>query len=400
MKVLWVNTNFMHPTNKGGSIRTIEMLRYLHQWHEIHYVAIADPAHPEGPARAGEYSFRAYPFSHAVADKRSPAFVLEVIKGLFSSLPLAMQRYSSAALGDQLRVLMARERFDRAVVDHLTPGSYFPHLEQSLLFQHNVETIIWRRHAEQASDPIRRLYFGQQAQRMFEFERRVCQASGHIVAVSATDARRMRELFGVTRVSEIPTGVNLEYYTPTGPVAPSADMVFIGSMDWLANIDGVTYFVNDVLPLIRRRRPDATFAVVGRNPGKDVLAMAQRDPGIRVTGTVPDIRPYLWGAGVSVVPLRIGGGTRLKVYESMAARVPQVSTMVGAEGLDFEPGVNIAIADTAEAFAEECLRMLEDRDRATRMATAAWQMVADRFSWEQVARTFNRIMIEETPSAT
>lgn len=399
MRILWVNTNFMHPTNKGGSIRTLEMLRHLHRWHEIHFVAIEDPAYPEGPSRSPEYSARSYPFQHAVPARGSLAFYGQVARAWLSPLPLAMSRYRAPALGTALESLLAQGSFDRAVVDHLTPATYYPDLPRSLLFQHNVETVIWRRYAEQASNPVSRLYFRLQADRMFAFERDVCRAAGHIVAVSATDAMRMRELFGASRVSEIPTGVNLEYYTPTGPAERKADIVFIGSMDWMANQDGVAYFLDDILPRIHERRPATTFAVVGRNPARDLMERARQDPRITVTGTVPDVRPYLWGAGVSIVPLRIGGGTRLKVYESMGARVPLVSTTIGAEGLDYEPGVHLQIADSPAAFADRCLDLLNDPGAAAAMAATAWRMVADRFSWETVAKRFERILTEETPSA-
>jgi glycosyltransferase involved in cell wall biosynthesis len=401
MRILWVNTNFMHPTNKGGSIRTLEMLRHLHRWHEIHFVAIEDPAHPEGPARSAEYSTRSYASKHAVPARGSLAFYGQVASAWLSPLPLAMSRYRSPALGKTLQALLKEGAFDRAVVDHLTPATYYPDLPRALLFQHNVETVIWRRYAEQASNPVSRLYFKLQADRMFRFERDVCRAAGHIVAVSATDASRMRELFGTDRVSEIPTGVNLEYYTPpSGTPERRADIVFVGSMDWMANQDGVAYFLDEVLPRIHERRPATTFAIVGRNPGRDLLERAQKDPRITVTGTVPDVRPFLWGAGVSIVPLRIGGGTRLKVYESMGARVPLVSTTIGAEGLEYEPGVHLHVADSSAAFADRCLDVLADSGAAAAMAATAWQLVAERFSWETVAKRFDRILTEETPSAS
>lgn len=400
MRILWVNTNFMHPTNKGGSIRTLEMLRHLHRWHEIHFVAIEDPLQPEGPARSSEYSTRSYASKHAVPARGSLAFYGQVARAWLSPLPLAMSRYRSPALGKTLQVLLKEGSFDRAVVDHLTPATYYPDLPRALLFQHNVETVIWRRYAEQASNPVSRLYFGLQAERMFRFERDVCRAAGHIVAVSATDASRMRELFGTSRVSEIPTGVNLEYYTPSVTPERKADIVFVGSMDWMANQDGVAYFLDDILPRIHERRPATTFAIVGRNPGRDLLERAQKDPRITVTGTVPDVRPYLWGAGVSIVPLRIGGGTRLKVYESMGAQVPLVSTTIGAEGLEYERGVHLQIADSAAAFADRCLDLLADPGAAAAMAAVAWQLVAERFSWETVAKRFDRILTEETPSAS
>ncbi len=396
MKILWVNSNFMHPTNKGGAIRTLEMLLHLQKRHEIHYAAIENPAQPEGPKRAHEYSYRAYAVRHKVPERGSAAFAAQLVGGMFSPLPLAMKRFRSVELGVFLARLIREEGFDRMVVDHLTPATYFPDLEHGILFQHNVETVIWRRHAEHAADPLRRLYFGVQARRMFEFERRVCRAVAHIVAVSAADAENMRKLFGVTHISEIPTGVNIEHHLPPPGVKCFADLAFVGSMDWLANIDGVKWFVEVVLPLVRRRRPEATFGVIGRMPPPEIRAMAERDPKIFVTGTVEDVRPYLWGSKISVVPLRIGGGTRLKIYESMAAKVPVISTSVGAEGLEVHPPENARIADSAEDFAEACVELLEDAGERTRMAAAAWEMVNARFSWERVAECFERVL-EHTP---
>ena len=391
MKVLWVNTNFMHPTTKGGQIRTLEMLRHLHRWHEIHYVAIEDPAHPEGPARAAEYSFRAYPVRHRIADKRSPVFLAQLARGLLSPVPLAVSRFHPPGMRALLEDLMRRERFDCAVVDHLAPTAYFPGLERSVLFQHNVETMIWRRHVQHAANPLSRWYFNLQAERMFRYEARVSRAAGHIVAVSDEDAAQMRKLFGVTRVSPVPTGVNLEYFAPPPPAPLQWDLVFVGSMDWLPNVDGVAWFVREVLPLIRKRRPAASLAIVGRKPPPQIQELA-RDPRILVSGTVPDIRPYLWGSAVSIVPLRIGGGTRLKIYEAMAAKTAVVSTTIGAEGLEVHPPGDIRIADRPADFADQCLDLLDDPAARCRVASTAWEMVNSRFSWEQVSRCFERIL--------
>jgi glycosyltransferase involved in cell wall biosynthesis len=305
-----------------------------------------------------------------------------------------MKRFESPRLGRLLDQLILREGFDRLVCDHLTPATYFPRLDEAFLFQHNVETVIWRRHVEHAKDPIRRAYFAVQAGKMERFERRVCRTVRHTIAVSSIDAQNMRDYFGVTNISEIPTGVNIEHHAPPSPaeVKPFADLAFVGSMDWLANIDGVTWFVDEVLPLIRRRRPDCSFAVIGRSPPSAIQAMAAQDPRIFVTGTVPDVRPYLWGSAVSIVPLRIGGGTRLKIYESMASRVPVVSTRVGAEGLELRAPQTGRLADTPEEFAAACLELLDAPDERARVADNAWQMVNDRFSWGNVARCFEEIL--------
>ena len=397
MKILVVGPNFLHPTTKGGQIRTLGILRWLARWHEVHYLAYEDPAHPEGPQRASEYSARAYPVSHTVVDKRSIRFAAQLAAGVFSRTPLAVSRYDSPQMRQSVAELIGKESFDRMVVDFLAMAPACPCLERSALFQHNVETMIWRRRAENAWDPARKLYYRLQASRMFAFERQACRVAGQVIAVSPVDAGLMRTMFGAERVSEIPTGVDLEYFARPAPIERVADLVFIGSMDWLPNVDGVEYFVREVLPLIRRRRPGCTLAIVGRTPPPQIADLGRKDAGVRVTGTVADVRPYLWGSAVSVVPLRIGGGTRLKIYEAMAAGVPVVSTTVGAEGLEVHPPENIRIADRPADFAERCLELLEGEDESRRIASRARELVAGRFFWAQVARRFAEAL-ESGPS--
>jgi len=203
MKTLWVNPNFMHPTTRGVQIRTLEMLRHLHRRHEIHYVAIQNRARPEGPTGADEYCTRAYPFPHRIPDKSSPSFWGQLATGLFSELPVAIGRFNPPGMGAFLERLIRQEGFDCAVVDHLAASAYFPDLAHAILFEHNVETLIWRRRVNYANDPLRCWYLRLQAERMFEYERRVSRAAGHVVTVSANDADEMRRLFGVTRVSDI-----------------------------------------------------------------------------------------------------------------------------------------------------------------------------------------------------
>lgn len=389
MKLLWVNANFLHPTTKGGQIRTLEMLKCLHRRHEVHYVAIENPEEPEGPARAHEYSTKSYPIRLNVPDKRSPAFLLQAAAGLLSSVPVAVSRWCSKDAERLIADLLRKEKFDRAICDFLVSSGHYPDLPGCALFQHNVETMIWRRTAGHAAG-VKKRYMQLQARRMFEYERKVCRQVGYTIAVSEVDAALMREMFGVSNVAAVPTGVDIDYFQPR-PVDPVADLVFVGSMDWRPNEDGVGWFAREILPLIRKQKPDCTVAIVGRNPSPEIRSLA--DNKVTITGTVPDVRPYLWGSKLSIVPLRIGGGTRLKIYESMAARTPVVSTSVGAEGLSYRDGEDILIADTPPAFADACVRLLEGEPQRASIADAAWQMVASRFSWEQISREFEELML-------
>ncbi len=394
MKILWVNPNLLHPTTKGGQIRTLEMLRRLRRRHEIHYVAFEGPHNEEGLRRSPEYCSRVSQVKHGVPSRQSLAFAGQLAAGLFSPLPVAVARYRSPDLRRLLARLLHEGAYDTVVCDFLVAAASMPDLKRAVLLQHNVETLIWRRLAQHARNRWARSYLAMQAGRMFRYERDTCRACRRVVAVSPADAGHMRSLFGLADVPDVPTGVDVGYFTPPLAAEPVSDLVFIGSMDWLPNIDGVRYFCSRILPLIRRRLARCSLTIAGRLPAPEIRALATQDPLIRVTGTVADIRPYLWESAVSVVPLRIGGGTRLKIYESMAAGVPVVSTTVGAEGLVYEHGANILIADDPQAFAAACVDLLQDVSRRRAMATAARRMVAERFSWERVAERLEQILVE------
>jgi glycosyltransferase involved in cell wall biosynthesis len=287
--------------------------------------------------------------------------------------------------------LTKREKFDSVVCDFLNASQNMPDLGSAVLFQHNVEAVIWKRQAERAGNPAVRAYFGLQARKMRDYEQQACRKAKSVIAVSEADAEIMRRDYGAQRVFPVSTGVDLDYFAPQ-PAPATADLVFVGSMDWLPNVDGVTWFVEEILPLIRRRRPETTLAVVGRKPGREMLELAAGDSKIRVTGTVPDVRPFMWGSAISIVPLRIGGGTRLKIYEAMAAKIPVVSTTIGAEGLDYKPGENIVIADPPQTFAEQCVALLNNAAERKRLAASAWELVRSRYSWEVVCHQFERLL--------
>jgi glycosyltransferase involved in cell wall biosynthesis len=399
MKILWVAPTFLHPTNRGGQIRTLQMLSHLHRWHEIHYLAFASSGEPEGLQRAGEYSTQAYAIPHQPPNRKSLRFLLQAARNVFSALPLAVSRYRSAAMRRKIDELLVIEKYDRIVCDFLFVAPNIRVIERSVLFEHNVETTIWQRHGETATNPFARVFFSIQSRRMFAYEAATCRQSAHVVAVSDTDVARFREMFGVTKVSSVPTGVDVDYFRPgSAREVPRADLTFVGSMDWLPNVDGILYFTRDILPLIRERKPDCSLAIVGRNPPREIVELGNQDPRINVTGTVPDIRPYFWNSSISIVPLRIGGGTRLKIFEAMAAGAPVVSTSIGAEGLPVSTGQDCYIADSPRDFADRCLELLGDSQLRARIAGAGMELVSTRCSWEHASRCFDQIL-QKAPSA-
>ncbi|HEU4799882.1 MAG TPA: glycosyltransferase [Gemmatimonadales bacterium] len=392
MHVLWIKTELLHPVDKGGRIRTYHMLRALKQRHRVTYLTLDDgQAARDAVERAAEYSDALVRVPHRTAAKRTVRFYGELVANLFSRLPYAVAKYRSPRLTDELRRLVRDEKVDVVICDFLAPSLNVPDDlgVPAVLFQHNVEAMIWQRHAEVRKKSLAHAYFAEQWRRMVRFEREECRRFDRVIAVSVQDSEVIRREYGVADAMDVPTGVDTDYFRPSGQVAAEPlDMVFTGSMDWLPNEDGIRWFVDEVLPLIRAAEPGATLTVVGRYPPAAIRDLAGRDASVRVTGTVPDVRPYVERAALFVVPLRIGGGTRLKIFEAMAMERPVVSTTIGAEGLPVANGKDIVLADAASDFAAAVVRLLRnpaERRAVGQQAAAkvradhAWDRVADRF---------------------
>src|SRR5580765_1986285 len=187
------------------------MLRRLRTRHEIHYLAFHDGQH-EALARSSEYCFKAWPVPFALAPRDSARFWIQAASALFSQLPVVVARKRSRAARQLIEKLLRTEHFDVVVCDFLTPSVNLPPSQPFVLFEHNVETVIWRRYAENAKDPVRRAFFRTQAERLLAFERGACRRAAHVITVSEEDAKLLRDLCGISHVSAVPTGVDVAYF--------------------------------------------------------------------------------------------------------------------------------------------------------------------------------------------
>ena len=391
MHILWIKTELLHPVDKGGRIRTYQMLRALSRSHRVTYLTLDDgTAAPDAPALAMEYCDALERVPFRTREKGTPGFYAELARSLGSPLPYAVWKYRSAAMRRRVAELAGRGDVDVVVCDFLSPSPNVPDGLPcpTVLFQHNVEAAIWRRHAEVARHPATRALFALQARRMREFEGAECRRFDHVVAVSPQDAAVFREEYGARSVSDVPTGVDTGYFRPSDAPRAPRELVFTGSMDWMPNEDAVLHFAAEILPRIRAEVPDAELTVVGRNPTARVRALGEAGIGVRVTGGVPDVRPYLGRGAVFVVPIRVGGGTRLKIFEAMAMECPVVSTTVGAEGLPVRHGEHLLLADEPAAFAASVVALLRDPGRARALGGEAARFVRAEYGWERVAARF------------
>jgi polysaccharide biosynthesis protein PslH len=390
MRILWIKTELLHPIDKGGRIRTYQMLRALTRRHRLTYLCLDDgSAAADALERAREYAHEVVVVPFRPPRKMSPAFFLGLLRNLGSPLPYAIARYRSAALRQKVSQLAAAA--DLVVCDFLTPSLNVPdHLPApTVLFQHNVEARIWERYVTVPQHPLRRAYFRLQWRRMRRHEARECRRFAHVIAVSALDADLFRSDYAVESVGFVPTGVDLEYFSPSSQrPRDSRELVFVGSMDWMPNDDGIRWFSAEVFPRVQERVAGVRLVVVGRSPSPTLRELASRNAAIEVSGTVADVRPYLQRAALSIVPLRVGGGTRLKIYEAMAMGVPVVATAIGAEGLPLRNGEQLLIADTPDEQASAICTLLDDPAHAARLAANALRHVQEHCSWDAVAERF------------
>jgi polysaccharide biosynthesis protein PslH len=392
VRILWLKTELLHPVDKGGRIRTYHMLKELKREHHVTYLTLDDgTAAPDARERAGEYCHNLITVRHKTRAKFTPGFYAELAFNLISPLPYFLKKYQSALMRAAITKCLDQESFDVLVCDFLHPSVNLPARVPcaTVLFQHNVEAMIWKRHSEVQRDALKKTYLYGQWRKTFNYERAACRRFDAVVAVSREDSETMRGDYGIENVQEIPTGVDTDYFRPRGLEKSEAhNLVFTGSMDWLPNEDAIRYFTTEIMPRIRRAVPGVTLTVVGRNPYPSLLELARRDSSIIVTGRVEDVRPYMERAAAYVVPLRIGGGTRLKIYEAMAIEKPIVSTTVGAEGLPVRDNEELLLADDPEAFADAVVRVLSDQKFASELSARAARLVREKFGWANVASNF------------
>jgi polysaccharide biosynthesis protein PslH len=397
MRILWLKTDLLLPLDKGGKLRTWHLMRHLARRHEISYLAFADPDEPRDHiAGMREVAAHVDTVPRVEVQKASARFVARVAWHLADPLPYAVGQYRSGAYRRRVRELLATRDFDLVVADFLFPVINLPRQLPcpAVLFTHNVEAEIWRRHAETAASRLRRALYGIQHRRMLRYEGRALRRFDGLLAVSDADRDTFVRLYpGVTRDSiyVVPTGVDTEYFTPAASASESTELVFTGSMDWLPNEDAMQWFCRDVLPRIRQDIPQVRLSIVGRAPTPAVSRLAT-EHGVRVTGRVDDVRPFIHDAAVFVVPLRIGGGTRLKIFEAMAMAKAVVSTTVGAEGLPVTHGRDILLADDEAGFARSVVQLLRDAGARRRLETASRRLVAEHFDWSAVARDLDHAL--------
>jgi glycosyltransferase involved in cell wall biosynthesis len=393
LRILWAKANKILPVHSGGDIRSYNIVRQLAAQHDLTFFSYHDGARDTAYEKTLQEHFPGAVCICTGKRHNTPLRRgLDYVSRFPRQAPYAVSRFASSAVESQLKRWFAEQAFDVAVCDFLDAAVNFPRELNipTVLFQHNVESEIWRRHATNGSSGLRKLVYGVEFSRMQRYEQQMVRRFHHVIAVSEHDKKLMSAWVDSARLSVVPTGVDTEQFRPSPtPGREEALVVFVGAMDWEPNVDAVEYFCREIWPGVQARVPHARFRIVGRNPGDKVQRLASNS--VEVTGRVPSVVNHLREAAVVVVPLRIGGGTRLKIYEAMAAGKAVVSTSVGAEGLDVHQGQDILLADTADHFVESVVTLLQNEEVRVRLGEAAADLAAKQ-GWPRIGAKFGQIL--------
>jgi polysaccharide biosynthesis protein PslH len=390
MRILWVKAGGLIPPDTGGKIRSYNILRELARRHSVtffsYYAAAPNDTHPK--LKSVFDAVVCVPLQ--LPAPKSLAESLEYGTRFFSSQPYGISKYCRPEAQRQLRHLLEEKSYDIIICDFIFAAGVIPWdcPIPKVLFTHNVEAMIWRRHYEVARNPVWRAISRWEWRKMEAAEKHYLRLADRVLTVSETDKDAFAAFLDRQKITVIPTGVDVEYFHPAAVDECPNSLVFTGSMDWLPNEDGILYFSDAIFPLIKQECPDATLTVVGRKPSRKLQSVAKADKSIRLTGWVDDIRPFLVDGAVCIVPLRIGGGTRLKIFEAMAMAKAVVSTSVGAEGLPVQNQEDVILADSPGEFASAVVSLLRDPAKRKRFGGAARVLVEQNYSWRKVAEDF------------
>ena len=389
MRILFAAPFLPYPPDSGGRARSYHLLHRLAERHAVDLVAFYhDPADlARVPPLAG--------LCASVRTVPAPAYPLgpraRLRRALFSPADLVMPRRSA----DMAAALSGSPSFDLAFLEDLGAAEY-ARLVPAILSKHNVEAELYRQmaHTKRPFSPAWALAH-LEARALARNESTTAALFRRVIVVSEQERSRLAIHCPASRIAVVPNGVDTAYFAPQPAVAEEpGSLLFVGTFFWPPNIDAARWLVRDILPLIRREVPDVRLCLAGHDPPPVIQALAC-PPGVVVAGSVPDVRPYLARAAVCVAPLRIGGGTRLKILDALAMGRPVVSTSLASEGLDLAGGHELLIADGAEAFAAATARLLRDPAQRAALGAAGRQAVESRHTWPTVLAGLEPLIAEK-----
>lgn len=390
MKILMLSPTFPWPLNIGDKIRIYHMLKELSRCHDITLISLV---HREEEMAKKEETVRKHCSElhviQACKSRRRAA-----IGAVFSFQPYRVVKFSSPHLRRLMNQVLRMESFDIVWIHFLNMAAYLtPALSQralTVLDQHNADELMWESYAGEGNWAVR-AFARQNLWKLRRFQQKVFKQVNVVLSVSEQEAEFMRGRTPPScQVWALPNGVDIEYFHPSSSSEQKGNVIlFCGSMDIMMNVDAVLRFTREIFPLVRREIPNAEFWIVGRNPDPKVTGLEKYE-GVKVTGTVDDVRLYYERAKVATASFRYGAGTKLKILEAMAMEVPVVSTRIGCQGIEAVHEHHLFVEDENHHFAQRVIKLLQDEGLRQTVGLAGRQLVEEKYSWKSIITSVMR----------
>jgi sugar transferase (PEP-CTERM/EpsH1 system associated) len=398
MKILFLSQIVPYPPHGGVLQRGYNLISEIAKYNSVHLLAFVHPdvlkTHEE--VQAARQELQKYcakvEFFDLWVKKSNFTKYRGLIGALFSSTPFGVHAHRSRAFSERVIQLAEKKQFDVIHYDTIFLCQFDLGSNRicRVLTHHNIESKLMERRANFEKNPIAISYLWLQAKRLRKYEARETGKYDGNIVVSDADGEELKRINPEVKVSVVPNGVDTKYFMP-GKENRTPSLIYTGGMNMFANKDAVLYFLKDIWPAITAKRPNVKFYAVGQDPPTELIRIGKSDRRVVVTGYVDDIRPFVVGSSAYVVPLRVGGGTRLKILDAMAMGKAIVSTSIGCEGLEVSDGKNIIISDTPGDFAEKTIELLRDKERRNWLGSAARELVEDMYSWEMIGKNLQQV---------
>ena len=390
MNVLIVDEEIPWPLNTGKKIRTYNLVKRLQEKHSITFLCYGNSENrlPDCP----NVTLATLP--SPILEQKGLRFKWSLFANIFSPRPYIVDRHHSKKMTDQVNDLVNNHHFD-LVHCEWTPYTanirYIIGKLPAILSAHNVEAQIWERYFRTETNPIKKLYIYLQWRKLASYEAAAGKLYSVVTTVSEPDRKIFSEEYSCNNTIVVPNGVDECFFAPVQMDVKPCSMVFTGSMDWRPNQDGVRYFIKEVFPLIRQQIPEASFTIVGRKPPQWLINLAEQVHGVTITGTVDDVRPYIADSALYIVPLRVGGGSRLKILEAFSMGKVVLSTTVGAEGLSVENGKHILLRDGPREMADAACAVLSSPNEYKIYGKSGRQLIEQQYTWDAIAKVMAKV---------
>ncbi len=398
MNILWLSHFVPYPPKGGNLQRSFNLLKEAAKENQIFLLAFnqvsllpTEEKLKESMEQLSSYCKYVQVFD-IPCEKSTWAWIKLLLVNLFSPLPYSTKKFHSEKMIEAIQTITRNNEIDLVHFDTIALAEFRKYLpgQKKVLNHHNIESALLLSRACREKNLLKRFYLLLQGNKLSKYESNACGEFDLNMAVSHLDKDRLKKCSPKTEVEIIPNGVDTDYFTISDDQVRKSNLVFAGGMNWFPNKDAILYFLKEIWPLLKKKIADVSFTSIGSHPPKEIVNLVKKEK-IEVLGFVEDVRPYLARAAAYIVPLRAGGGTRLKILDAFACGKAVISTSIGCEGLEVTPERNILIGDSPIEFAKQIIKVCNDGDLMKSLGREGRKLVEEKYSWKMIGDHFNRI---------